>query len=217
MIRVFIAEDHKIVRDGIRHMFEKEENFTLVGEAENGKEAIEKIKGLEVDVMIVDINMPEMNGIELAKHVTENYPDTKVLVLSMLDNENYIKQAVAAGATGYVSKTNGKEELLTAIRTVAAGEFFISHKLSLNMIKGNRTISFVTEDGKRLDLEFSSREVEILNLIAEGYTNEEIADKTFTSKRTIETHRRNMIEKTKTRNTASLIKFAIAAGIIKVH
>lgn len=217
MIRVFIAEDHKIVRDGIRHMFENETNFTLVGEAENGKDAVEKIRGLEVDVMIVDINMPEMNGIELAKYVTENYPDTKVLVLSMLDNENYIKQAVAAGATGYVSKTNGKEELLTAIRTVAAGEFFISHKLSLNMIKGNRTISFVTEDGKRLDLEFSSREVEILNLIAEGYTNEEIADKTFTSKRTIETHRRNMIEKTKTRNTASLIKFAIAAGIIKVH
>lgn len=217
MIRIFIAEDHQIVRDGIRHMFEYEGGFSLVGEAENGKDAVEKLKGLQVDVMIVDINMPEMNGIELAKYVTEQYPDTKVLILSMLDNENYIKQAVAAGAIGYVSKTNGKEELLTAIRTVAAGEFFISHKLSLNLIKGNRMISFVTEDGKRLDLEFSAREVEILNLIAEGYTNEEIADKTFTSKRTIETHRRNMIEKTKTRNTASLIKFAIAAGIIKVH
>ena len=217
MIRVFIAEDHKIVRDGIRHMFENEQSFTLVGEAENGKEAIEKIKGLDVDVMIVDINMPEVNGIELTKHVSETYPNTKVLVLSMLDNENYIKQAVAAGAIGYVSKTNGKEELLGALRTVAAGEFFISHKLSMNLIKGNQMISFVTEDGKRLELEFSSREVEILNLIAEGYTNEEIADKTFTSKRTIETHRRNMIEKTKTRNTASLIKFAIAAGVIKVH
>jgi len=198
-------------------MFENEQSFTLVGEAENGKEAIEKIKGLDVDVMIVDINMPEVNGIELTKHVSETYPNTKVLVLSMLDNENYIKQAVAAGAIGYVSKTNGKEELLGALRTVAAGEFFISHKLSMNLIKGNQMISFVTEDGKRLELEFSSREVEILNLIAEGYTNEEIADKTFTSKRTIETHRRNMIEKTKTRNTASLIKFAIAAGVIKVH
>jgi len=205
------------VRDGIRHMFQNEKEFALVGEADNGKRAIEKLNELKVDVLIVDINMPEMNGIELAKYATENFADTRVLVLSMLDNENYIKQAVAAGATGYVSKSNGKEELLSAIRTVAAGEFFISHKLSLNMIKGNRTISFVTEDGKRLEVEFSAREVEILNLIAEGYTNEEIADKTFTSKRTIETHRRNMIEKTKTRNTASLIKFAIAAGIIKVN
>ncbi len=217
MIRVFIAEDHKIVRDGIRHMLENESDFTLVGEAENGAEAVEKLREAEVDVLIVDINMPEMNGIELTKYVTEKYPDTKVMVLSMLDNENYIKQAVASGAIGYVSKTNGKEELLNAIRTVAAGEFFISHKLSINLIKGNRTISFLTEEGKRLELELSAREVEILNLIAEGYTNEEIADKTFTSKRTIETHRRNMIEKTKTRNTASLIKFAIAAGIIKVH
>ncbi len=217
MIRVFIAEDHKIVRDGIRHMLENESDFTLVGEAENGAEAVEKLREAEVDVLIVDINMPEMNGIELTKYVTEKYPDTKVMVLSMLDNENYIKQAVASGAIGYVSKTNGKEELLNAIRTVAAGEFFISHKLSINLIKGNRTISFLTEEGKRLELELSAREVEILNLIAEGYTNEEIADKTFTSKRTIETHRRNMIEKTKTRNTASLIKFAIAAGIIKLH
>lgn len=217
MIRVFIAEDHQIVRDGIRHMFQNEKEFTLVGEAENGKCAIEQMNDLKVDVLIVDINMPEMNGIELAKYATEKFIDTKVLVLSMLDNENYIKQAVAAGATGYVSKSNGKEELLSAIRAVAAGEFFISHKLSLNLIKGDRKISFVTEDGKRLEVEFSAREVEILNLIAEGYTNEEIADKTFTSKRTIETHRRNMIEKTKTRNTASLIKFAIAAGIIKVN
>ena len=215
MVKVFIAEDHRIVREGLRSFFDDDPEFELKGEAENGKLALAAIENMQVDVAVVDINMPEMNGIELTRHISANHPDTKVLILTMLDSESYVKQLFEAGATGYILKTASKDELLSAIKTVASGECYISHKLSYNMLNAPKAISFVATDGRKRQVEFSRREMEMLELIAEGYTNEEIADKTFTSKRTVETHRKNMIEKTGTRNSVALIRFAVSSGIIK--
>lgn len=215
MINVFLAEDHKIMREGLRHILEDEKDLTLVGEAENGKEAAEKLEHLKADVALVDINMSEMDGVQLTKHIVQNYTSTKVLILSMLENENYVSRAFEAGASGYLLKSTGKVELVFAIRTVASGETYISNKLSLNMIKTPKQCTYITERGREIRVEFSKREIEILNMIAEGCTNEEIADKTFTSKRTVENHRKNMIERTGSRNSASLIRFALTNGIIK--
>ena len=214
MIKVLLAEDHKILREGIAAMLKEEENLIIVGEAENGKQAIEKLHEQQVDVLLLDINMPEMDGIEVTKYVRENFADTKVLVLSMLEHEHYVTHMFEAGAMGYLLKSTGKDELLAAIAKVAEGEPYICHKISLNLVKRPQMTIFKGPGGKSIKLDLSRRELEILQLVAEGLTNEEIAEKTFTSKRTVETHRKNMIEKTGTRNTAALIKFAVVNGII---
>jgi DNA-binding NarL/FixJ family response regulator len=220
MINVFIAEDHKIVREGIISMFKDEQDISVVGEAEDGKEVLQKIAGLDVNVMLVDINMPLMNGTELTRHISENHKEIKILALSMMDHENYVTQMFEAGATGYLLKNTGREELKYALRRVSAGEPYISHKIAVSMIKklaDQNKVNTVSAGmpSSKVNVDLSDRELEILELIAEGYTNTEIADKTFTSRRTVETHRKNLIEKTKTKNTATLIKFAIVNGILK--
>ncbi|MFL5730478.1 MAG: response regulator [Cytophagaceae bacterium] len=218
MINVFIAEDHKIVREGIISMFRDEKDISIVGEAENGKEVLEKMGNLNVDVMLVDINMPHMNGTELTRHISENYKDIKILALSMMDHENYVTQMFEAGATGYLLKNTGREELKYALRRVSEGEPYISHKIAVSMIKklaDQNRMSSTCSSAAKISVDLSDRELEILELIAEGFTNTEIADKTFTSRRTVETHRKNLIEKTGAKNTATLIKFAIVNGILK--
>jgi DNA-binding NarL/FixJ family response regulator len=220
MINVFIAEDHKIVREGLISMFKDERDIAVVGEAENGQEALEKIEGLDVNVMLVDINMPLMNGTELTRHLSEHHKNIKILALSMMEHENYVSQILEAGATGYLLKNTGREELKYALKRVSSGETYISHKIAASMIKKLADQSRINEAASamptsKLDIDLSDRELEILGLIAEGYTNIEIADKTFTSRRTVETHRKNLIEKTKTKNTATLIRFAITNGLLK--
>lgn len=213
MINVFLAEDHLILRDGIKSLLKDYEDVCVVGEANNGNEVMAALQHTQVDVLIMDLNMPEMDGIQTTEAVREKYKDVKVMVLSMLDNDKYVAKSFQAGALGYVLKTAGKDELIHAIRNVAKGSPYISHSIALTIIKKLDHVS--VGQAEPIDLDLSSREVEILNLIAEGYTNTEIAEKTFTSKRTVETHRKNLIEKTGAKNTASLIKFAIVNGILK--
>jgi DNA-binding NarL/FixJ family response regulator len=212
MINILIAEDHLILRDGIKALLKDHTEIKVVAEASNGKEVLNLLKELEVDLLILDINMPEMDGIQTAEFVKENHKSIKVLILSMLEHEKYVVQSFEAGAMGYILKTTGKDELVNAIKMVANGDTYISHKVSANILK-NMNYSLRTED--KTDVDLSPRELEILNLIAEGFTNTEIADKIFTSKRTVETHRKNLIDKTGTKNTAALIKFAIINGILK--
>ncbi len=212
MIKVVLAEDHIILRDGIKSLLKEDPEISIVAEAGNGKEVLALLEKIKTDILIVDLNMPEMGGLETAQFVRENYQDTKVLVLSMLEHEKYVTKSFEAGALGYILKTTGKNELINAIKTVGRGEPYISHKISRNMVQGMKS-PHADENPVAVDL--SNREVEILSLIADGYTNMEIADRTFTSKRTVETHRKNLIEKTGTKNTASLIKFAIMNGILK--
>jgi len=214
-VKVILVDDHTIIRDGIKALLKDNKDIIVVGEAGTGKELMDMLPNSDVDVIMMDINMPEMDGFEATSLLQERYSDLKILILSMLDHENYIAKVLDAGASGYLLKNTGREEMICAIKIVAAGGQFISSAISLNLLKKLQNPNYKqisAEEKQTRDL--SQREIEILKLIADGLTNAEIADKIFTSKRTVETHRQNIIEKTKAKNTAALIKYAIGKGII---
>jgi len=214
LIKVLLAEDHNIVRNGIRSLLDKQPDMTVVGEAINGLEVLQKIEDTEVDLVLTDINMPHLNGLAMLDEIKGKSPEIKVLFLSMLDHENYVLQAIANGASGYLLKSVSEEEMMFAIRHIIAGNLYICSELTLRLI--SKFVTIAEEIGKELkvSIDLSKREMEILLLIAEGYTNNEIAEKLFTSRRTVEGHRQNLLEKTGARNTATLIRFAVRNGII---
>jgi DNA-binding NarL/FixJ family response regulator len=215
-IKVIIVDDHTIIRDGIKALMRDNDEILIVGEAANGKELINLLPDLAADVILMDINMPEMDGFEATGYLHEKFPEIKVLVLSMLDHENYIAKVFDAGANGYLLKNTGREEMLCAIKVVARGGRYLCSDIGFNLLNKlkNPTYKPAENNDDKQTRDLSQREVEILKLIADGLTNAEIADKIFTSKRTVETHRQNIIEKTKAKNTAALIKYAIGKGII---
>lgn len=214
LINVLLAEDHNIVRNGIRSLLDTEHGVQVVGEATTGTEALQIItSGVHADVVLADINMPEMSGIQLVKALRSTPSNPKVLILSMLDHENYIIEAVNAGASGYLLKNVSKEELLFAIAHVAGGDKYICSELVFKMFFKHSSDSHCQLDEKTVN-SISKREIEVLTLIAEGYTNMEIADMLFTSRRTVEGHRQNLIDKTGVKNTAALIKLAVKNGLI---
>jgi DNA-binding NarL/FixJ family response regulator len=214
MIKILLAEDHKILRDGIKSLLKDEPDIAVVGEARNGKEAIDILSETDVNVAILDINMPVMGGLETAQYIKDNFGDTKTLILSMMDDENYLLKGFEAGAKGYLLKTTGRDELLFAINKVASGECYVCSELACTLMDRVReNISSEFEENEPID--FSDREMQVLELMAEGMTNAEIADKICASRRTVETHRKNLIEKTSSKNTAALIKFVIKRRIIK--
>ena len=219
MIKVILTDDHKIVRDGIKALLHNDAAITVVGEASNGDELIKLLEEITPDVVLLDINMPGLDGFETTKYLKQHFPDVKVLVLSMLDHESYVNRIIELGASGYILKSSGKEELSAAIRLVASGNSYICSYVAMELLKKvgqhnsySPPASIVNKDKKLKDI--SKRELEVLSLIGEGYTNAEIAEKLFTSKRTIETHRQNLLEKTQTKNTATLIKYALQNNII---
>jgi DNA-binding NarL/FixJ family response regulator len=213
MINILLAEDHKILREGIKSLLKDEPSMSVVAEARNGQEAIDVLLGNNnINLAICDINMPVMDGLDAATYISDNHKDTPVLILSMLDHEKYLFKAFEAGAKGYILKTSGRDELVFAIKKIANGENYISteHAFALMERVKNCTPLLVAD----LKIDLTEREMIVLKLISEGLTNNEIANKTFTSRRTVETHRKNILEKTKTKNTAALIKFAILNRII---
>jgi DNA-binding NarL/FixJ family response regulator len=215
MINIMLAEDHKIVRDGLKFILEKEPDFNIVAEVSNGKEVIEAFnQGAQVDVILSDMNMPGMGGQEITQWLNANHPQVRVIILTALDNEEYVIKAFKAGACGFLLKNISADELHFAIKHVAAKNQYICTELTMRFV--NRLISMPDLSGTEMQagLEFTSRELEILNFLADGFTNQEIADKLFTSKRTVEGHRQNMIDKTGVRNTAALIRFAVLNGIV---
>ncbi len=216
MIKIILAEDHNIVRNGIKSLLDKEEDMTVTAEATDGLKALELIKsGVEADILLADINMPGMSGIELTTQIKKMGYKAKVILLSMLDHEKYVAQAFNAGANGYILKNVSSDELTFAIRHVCnRNERYICVELSLRMLEKLLHTPEVSTVDDLPEIEISKREGEVLALIAEGYTNQEIADRLFTSKRTVEGHRQNLIDKTGARNTAALIRYAIINGII---
>jgi DNA-binding NarL/FixJ family response regulator len=214
MIKIILAEDHNVVRNGIRSLLDKETDIQVIAEATNGKMVLQILKdGSIPDIILADINMPEMSGMEMVAQISHAYPKVKVIMLSMLDHEKYIMQAFKAGATGYILKNVNAIELVFAIRHVCtSNDKYICNELSLRLL--DKLMHTPDSNFEVEDLDITKREVEVLSLIAEGYTNQEIADKLFTSKRTIEGNRQMLIEKTGTRNTAALIRYAILNNII---
>ena len=216
-LRVVLAEDHHIVRDGIRLLLGQEESIKVVGEARNGNQVLELLdQGLEVDVILADLNMPQMDGMTLLKTLKSQYPKVKIVILSMLDQQKYVFEAFSEGAMGYLLKSVGIEELLFALRQANNDQKYLCAELGLQYLED--TVQRPGQFSEYLDqtpLDLSSREVEVLHFIGDGLTNNEIADRLFISRRTVEGHRQALIEKTRVRNTASLIRYAVVNGYLK--
>ena len=213
MINILLAEEQKIVREGIKSLIKDESDISVVAEAKNGKEVIEKIFDTNINLTILDLHLPLKDGIETTRLIKEKRKDLKVLILSMVDHEKYLLKGFEAGANGFLMKNTGKDELLLAIQKIMEGDSFICSGIACMMmdkIKENG-IFFPKHNGVNL----SDRETQILQLIGQGMTNSEIADKIFTSRRTVESHRKKLIEKTNSRNTATLIKYAVQNGLLK--
>lgn len=215
MIRIFLVDDHTIVREGLRAALSFDSTLKVVGEASNGQELLELLPSTPTDVVVLDMNMPVLDGLATTRRLREEFPDVRVLVLSMISHERNIGQLLDAGAHGYALKNLSKDEIISAIQAVAGGRQFLCSETGLLMLrKVLNQVGATPDEASKKPSDLSNREREVLQLIAAGLTTNEIAEKLFTSKRTIETHRQNIIEKAQVKNTAALIKYAMEHGLI---
>jgi DNA-binding NarL/FixJ family response regulator len=211
-IKVLIADDHKIIRVGLRGLIELSKDIEVVGEAENGDQVHDQLKKTVPQVILMDIDMGHTSGIETTRKVKHDHPEINVLGLTMHEEQEYIVQMMEAGASGYLLKNTGLDELLTAIRAAARGDSYFSHQVSATLLQAiTRSKSAPPKTAENLPL--TDREIEVLRLITQEYSNGEIAEKLFISVRTVDTHRRNLLEKLGVKNTAGLVKYALEKGI----
>ena len=216
MIRVFIVDDHVLIRDGLRTLLTADPLFTIVGEASNGQELLDQLPTLATDVVLLDLNMPVLDGLATTHRLRAEYPHLRILLLSMMTHEQTIGEALAAGAHGYVLKNAGKYEVVAALQGVAAGKRFLCSDIGLSLLEKLTALPEVeAASSPSLPTGISHREREILQLVAEGLTNQQIADKLFTSRRTVESHRQSLLEKTGAANTPALVKYAAEQGLLK--
>jgi DNA-binding NarL/FixJ family response regulator len=215
-IRVVLADDHTIFRKGVRAILEDEQDIIVIGEASNGIEAIEKVRDLAPDILIIDVSMPKMNGIEAARVIDKQFKATKTLVLSMHHNEEYIIKSVEAGAYGYLLKDTTKQEMVEAIRKIASGEkYFTSGVASLlvdGLVNKKRRSSFEDSSGSVVSL--SKKEKVIMRYIIEGLSSKQIAEKEKISVRTVDNHRANMMKKLKVKNAAEMVRLALELKLV---
>ncbi|HEY3277850.1 MAG TPA: response regulator transcription factor [Syntrophorhabdaceae bacterium] len=210
-IRIVLADDHKIMREGLRALLEKHADFEVAAEAENGIEAVQLVKKLKPHIVIMDIGMPGLNGIEATRQVTTDVPATKVIALSMHSDKRFVVEMLKAGVSGYLLKDSASEELASAIRTVLAGTPYLSPKITDVVLKDY--LSTLTKTEPNAFSVLTPREREVLQLIAEGRTTKEIAAALFVSVKTVETHRQQLMEKLDLRSVAELTKYAIREGL----
>ena len=213
-LKLYIVDDHKLFREGLKLLLSTQDFVQHIYEASNGKEFVENLSFVDCDVVLMDIEMPEMNGVEATELALRMKPDLKIIVLSMYGDEQYYYKMVDAGVKGFVLKNSGIEKVITAIHKVAAGENYFSEELLINILNNMR------DNGKNEpdtpDSEISEREMEILYYVCLGLSNQEIADKLFISKRTVDKHRANLLSKTGCRNTAALVMYAIKNKLIAI-
>ncbi|WP_421896486.1 response regulator transcription factor [Marinoscillum sp.] len=209
MKSILIIDDHDLIRDAIKYYFKGDQDFYVAGEASNGYLALDLLAKSAYDVVICDMDMPEMNGIEFMEAISKNYPNQKVLVLSMHDNASAINKMISLGAHGYILKNASKVDLKSALIQIIGGSNYFSKEVYKAII--NR---IVPKQRLTLEKELSSREKEILNLIAKEYSNHEIGDKLGIHARTVESHKRNILEKTGCKNIAGLVMYAVERDLI---
>lgn len=203
-IKVLIADDHRILLDGLVTMLEDAPSVEVVSTAANGEEVLLKLPSYYVDVLLMDIQMPILDGYETAKIVAEKFPDTKILILSMHNERIFIERLYSVGISGYLLKSAGKDEIIQAIEKVAAGEKYFSTEVTTAILNQNRDrLATITSS------ELTKREREILQLIASGLSNPAIAEQLFLSTDTVKTHRKNIMRKIDVNNTAQLVKYAL--------
>jgi DNA-binding NarL/FixJ family response regulator len=214
-INLAIADDHKIFRNGLKATLEDYPDFNLVAEASNGKELIGQLATLTPDIVLMDIKMPEMDGMQTTAYISQNHKDVKVLALSMHNEDKYIVDMMRAGASGYLLKNAEPEEIIEAITTVHHKGFYFNEHLSVTLIKQLVGPGHSDNIGQQ-NVELNDREIEILKLVCQECSNQEIADKIFLSVRTVEGYRARLFEKTGSKNLVGLVIFAIKRGIISV-
>ena len=212
-IRILLVDDHDILRAGLRAVLSAEADIEVVDEASDGKEAVAKTERLLPDVVLMDISMPVMDGLEATRRIHQSCPEVKVLVLTIHDNEEYLFQVLEAGGSGYLVKKSAATELISAIRTVYRGEAFLS-PMATKMVIGRYLQTMGREEKKQNYDELTGREREVLRLIVDGYTNQEIANHLFISVKTVETHRAHILEKLVLRTRADLVKYARTHDIL---
>lgn len=204
--RLLIVDDHQMLLDGITALLHDVSQFEIVAKARNGHQALEILGSNDIDIVLTDINMPEMNGIELAQQIQIKYPNVRILALSMFSERQTIRDMVDAGVSGYILKNTGKEELVGALTKIANGGLFFGDEVTNEMM---RMMTDPEKNEKKVDeVCLTTREKEILKLIAKEYSNIQIATELFISERTVETHRKNIFRKTNTKSIVGLIKYA---------
>jgi len=208
-IKIILADDHNILRESLQMLLDQEDDFMVVGQAEDGLAAEKEAKTNDADILLLDISMPKKNGLEVAKSVLSEKEDIKVIFLTMHKSEEMIFEAFDCGAKGYILKENAFGELAKAIRTVHAGKIYVSSVLSPLLLSG-----FLENEKKSKDL--SDREMEVLKLLAEGYSNKEISEMLMISVKTVETHRANIMRKHNFKNIAELVLYAVRNHTIEI-
>jgi len=215
-IKVFIVDDHSMIREGIKSCLVEEKDMEVVGEAESGEIALSMIGSELPDLVIMDINMGGMSGIETTEKLIKKFKDIKILGLTMYEDSHHIINMMQAGAMGYILKDSDLQEIVDAIRTIHSGESYFSNDVSSTLMHQFMKSKEEEKILQSVELELTPREIEILKLIAEEFTNQEIAEKLFISQRTVDTHRRNLIQKLNAKNTAGLVRYAIKHKLISL-
>ena len=215
-IRVLIADDHKIMLAGLRSLLEKQTDFEVVGEADNGRKAVQMAQEKKPDVVVMDVSMPDLNGIEATTQIIESLPETRVIALSMHSDKRFVMGMLRAGASGYLLKDCASQELANAIVQVAGGKKYLSPEIT-GVVINDFLLGDSSEDVAIAASQLSPREREVLQLIAEGWSTKQIASHLYVSIKTIETHRRQIMKKLDLHSIADLTKYAIREGLTSIE
>lgn len=213
--RILLVDDHQLIIDGLRGFLENDESYIIVGEANNGADAIKMTEVLSPDVILMDIEMPEVSGIQACEEIKKSNPQCKVIIISMHQEKELIKKLVEKGANGYLLKNSSKEEVISAVKAVLDNQSYFSQDVTQALLNKERTISHGHGSEVVSLAGLTEREIEILKLVAEGLTNKEMGDALFISHRTVDTHRTNLMKKLGINNVAGLIRFAFKCGLIQ--
>lgn len=208
-IKILLVDDHQVINDGLKALLDKQPGLRVSATASNGSEALELIKVLDFDIVLMDIDMPIMNGLDATVLIKKTKNSPKVIILSMHSEKGMVEELIANGVDGYLLKNTGKEELISAIKTVMSGNKYFDSDVTLSLLNKNTVVPKIN-----VDYDLTERELEILRLVADGFTNKEIGEKLFISHRTVDTHRTNLMRKLEVNNIAGLISFAIKNKLI---
>jgi DNA-binding NarL/FixJ family response regulator len=215
MLRILLADDHDLTRAGLRYLLEKQKDWSVCGEASNGRKAVELAETLHPDVAILDMTMPEMNGLEATRHISKSQPHTKILIYTMHETESIIVDALEAGAQGIVLKSDAGENMVTAVDSIAKGRRFFTSRVAETVVEAYLSKKSSMEPDHQSQVILTGREREVVQLLAEGKSNKEVADRLGISARTAEGHRAEIMRKLKFESLAQLIRYAIRNSIVQ--